>query len=521
MRSLFPLLYLSTIFVSAPPKQTGANLPALLIISSRSQSKYSKLSPPKKGTYLLDLSVYIDRAVRTSGYAVPIIYSSDMPEIKQALSSGKLTTSDLVEPITAAAAERIGHIMGVSGVVIANAKYVDAQVIASYELLLPVGQHDWRTAFYTHFSSPKDNKKHTLLSNIHLAVNSLMDQLTQQPLIAVQSQPVPSAPAVAAQAPQPPKSAAQNSAGLSAAEILVDNFRRTGDIPNMIESLRQAIDENPFQADLRSQLIKAYQERGLNDLALGEAARAAMLMPKDAKLQKLLGDCYATVGNSENAKTAYEQAIKLDPRSASCQVALGDLLLNQGDENSALQTYHRASAANPNNPLPHERLAKFDALNGDYTDCLKEMALSRSLLPPNAVDQYRSLPVEVMKAIVEDVKGTLNKIAAMNGGFEEGTITRETYYDTVRTNKDRLVTISDLVEKMPPVQELNSAQNHLIQAVSLAAQSCDGLLDYLASSNSSGLSDTNMLLRAEASSELDQTLSKLSLPSHTAVSASP
>ncbi|MCL5283994.1 MAG: tetratricopeptide repeat protein [Armatimonadetes bacterium] len=521
MRLLYPLFYLSTILVSAPPQQNGAIRPTLLIISSRSQSKYSKLSPLKKGTYLLDLSVYIDRAVRAAGSAVPIIYSSDSPVIKQALSSGKLATSDLVEPITTMAAERIGHIMGVSGVVIANAKYANAQVDASYELLLPVGQQDWRTAFYTHFSSPKDNNKHTLLSNIHLAVNSLMDQLTQQPLIPVQSQTMPPAPTATAQTPRPPKPAPQNSAGLSAAEILIDNFRRTGDIPNMIESLRQAIDENPFQADLRSQLIKAYEKRGLNDLALGEAARATMLMPKDAKLQKLLGDCYAAVGNSDNAESAYEQGIKLDPRSASCCVALGDLQLKQGDESSALQTYHQAIVADPNSPLPHERLAKLDALNGDYPDCLKEMTRSRSLLPPGSVDQYRSLSIEVMKAVVEDVKGALNKLAAMEGGFEEGTITRETYYDTVRSNKNRLTAISDLIDKMPTVQELSSAQNHLNQAVSLAAQACDGLLDYLASPNSSSLSDTNMLLRAEAAGGLDKTLSELSLPSHTAVSASP
>ena len=93
-------------------------------------------------------------------------------------------------------------------------------------------------------------------------------------------------------------------------ETTIARYRQSGDLANVIQALRRAINDKPKDVALRRQLILAYKERNLLDSALAEANRALQILPEESGLYRAKGDILAAKGDAAAATLAYNQAIQ-------------------------------------------------------------------------------------------------------------------------------------------------------------------------------------------------------------------
>src|SRR5262249_32518277 len=133
-------------------------------------------------------------------------------------------------------------------------------------------------------------------------------------------EPIPDKPG-----PEPkPSGAKKQASGPTAAEILVDRFRGKGDLPNLIISLRRAINDKPYEPQLRSELVQAYMEKGWKESARDEAARAVQLAPNSASLHRLYGEGLLETNDAEGAVRELNEAVRLEGADAANHVSLGE-----------------------------------------------------------------------------------------------------------------------------------------------------------------------------------------------------
>ena len=153
-----------------------------------------------------------------------------------------------------------------------------------------------------------------------------------------------------------------NNAARFDTETSIMRFRQSGDLANVIQSLRRAINDKPKEVGLRRQLVLAYKERRMLEAALGEANRALQIMPEESTLYRLKGDVLAAKGDTVGATAAYNEAItKGGSSDIASQVALADALLADNRVEDAAKSYEAALKADPKNPLPLRRLARVSA----------------------------------------------------------------------------------------------------------------------------------------------------------------
>ena len=78
------------------------------------------------------------------------------------------------------------------------------------------------------------------------------------------------------------------------------------------------------------------------DAALAESRRVLVINPLHAKAHNLMGACLASLGDREQARTAFQASLKADPRDPATYTNLATLEMQAG--NSALATRYFAEA---------------------------------------------------------------------------------------------------------------------------------------------------------------------------------
>lgn len=231
-------------------------------------------------------------------------------------------------------------------------------------------------------------------------------------------------------------------------------YKQSGDPVSAILYLRRAIDDAPNDLDLRRQLIQAYQDNQMPDMAVAEIERALLLDPKNGALYRFYGDSLYSLGKSPDALKAYQEAVRLDPNDVAAQIALGDILLHSGQLNDALKTYHAAAAGAPKSALPHRRMARV-ALQNAYADpsqynvSLEEIKKARSLSLPSDTATYLSDYALLLHILQSRLLDLVDQMDAVYTAYHPGTSNKEQTLRQISDLKERASAAADYLDALP------------------------------------------------------------------------
>ncbi len=288
-------------------------------------------------------------------------------------------------------------------------------------------------------------------------------------------------------------------------EQAADQYRRKGDLSNSIESLRQAINDNPVDVHLRKKLIVAYQDRQLLDQAVSETERAMQIAPADPDLSRLYANSLTAKGDTAGAIKLLRDIVAANPANTAAQVALGDALLQDSQFADALAAFEVAARNDPKSPLPHRRLARVLAARAgsdtaQYAACLRQIEQARSLTPATDTQTYQGDYFEIMLLLESRLKDMLDQTnETLAGGG------RRSASDLMRTAadlKERAGAASDFLDKMPPAAGQDITHAHYQQSAALLVQAVGYLRKYLQNGDvqvSASLSGTRTDALAELS----------------------
>lgn len=182
---------------------------------------------------------------------------------------------------------------------------------------------------------------------------------------------------------------ANDPAGLGIAQL------QTGDLPNAVHSLQEAVNARPNDADLLYYLARAtgllskqlydtliatYPDSPRAHQALAEDY-AALHQPQQAAdhyhaalrgrpnlpgAYLALGQVYASANLWKQAEDAFREEIKLEPGNAEAAFRLGNALLQDGNAHEAREQLQRANQLQPDMPETLYALGKAESVESNY-----------------------------------------------------------------------------------------------------------------------------------------------------------
>ncbi|HXG23657.1 MAG TPA: tetratricopeptide repeat protein [Chthonomonadales bacterium] len=510
------------------PKAHGQRAGTLLIISDQSRTG-GKGSP-------LDLAPYVERKIRETGAYEVVIFKPDSPEVRTALETRKLTSMDIMQPFTTDVRRKIAAALNATHILILSGRFEPEGVTGDAEMEALSGPNTWTTVLSYHMGPYRGKtKKPSVLAGVMAFADNLSARLTGKPSPSAPSapktgpepphrKPEPTPTSTSAPPPiatRPPELATVTSphngplpstlspvAKPSAYEILITRARNSGDIPNLIVSLRRTINEKPRDPVLRRDLIQAYAVRGLREAAHAEALRAVALMPEDATLRRLLGDTYLDAGDVENAVKQYVEAVRLAPGDATNLVALGDAYWNLGKPEEALKAFARAATVDPRNPLPHRKMARLFALRGEYPAAVHAMKSASALTTEGDSVALNANYADLLRAAESTLNDLLARLQNTRKVLQEGMRTREEVFQDTLGVRKRAEDIVGFLETLPSPSLLERVQAYYGQAASLVVQAAEATMRFLETQEERYMEEA-LLLRVEAGKQMTEAANRL------------
>jgi tetratricopeptide (TPR) repeat protein len=483
----------------------AAEDPAVLVVSQPSPGT-------AKGAFI-DMGFYVARALE--GRMRAIVFRPTLPEVRAALDAHKLAIGEVTPPLAPAAARKVAAALGATYVLQIGAASTKLGVSTEAQMETMAAAGQWITVFQMTQQPYKGRgKRPSLLEAINVHVAALTQRIKASQGTTTESPAQPPAPGgntaetpvKPAEAPTPsgPPTAAKpapTAQGPSASEMLVDRFRRQGDIANMIWSLRRAINERPRDAALRRELVVAYRERGWSDAAREEALRAVPLAPEDASLHRLLGDGHLDAGEVPAAIKEYQEAVRLGPKDAANHVALGDAYWNNAQADAAEKAYLAGIQADPKAPSAQRRLARVYAQRGRYADSAAAMKAAKELTNDDSSEAFAADTAALLGVVDTALSDVFAKMQNARKEFVDGSRTREETFKAYSGLEKRGQDLVDFTNALPVPQSCAAAQALYAQAATLGIQSLESALQYL---ETRGENDDKQatLLRLEATKQL-------------------
>ena len=117
-----------------------------------------------------------------------------------------------------------------------------------------------------------------------------------------------------------------------------------GNVDAAVLEYRNAIQKDATFAPARVKLAEAYLRQRNFAGALGEAVRAADLLPKDVEAQIRAGSLLGVAGRGEEAKARAEKALAVDPKNADAMMLRATAMARLGDLDGAIEQMRQAIA---------------------------------------------------------------------------------------------------------------------------------------------------------------------------------
>jgi len=172
-----------------------------------------------------------------------------------------------------------------------------------------------------------------------------------------------------------------------------------------LEQLREAVKQDPADAEAQRKLGIALRKTGETDEAITHLERAVELAPEDVDCLLSLGLGYSAARRLPEAQQAYERLLVISPGHVKALSNLGNVALRQGDEQRAIEAYRRAVVADPSYLLAHYRLADTLRLTGETDEAHVIYRKLRELKPANAAEYHAFIESLYQMASIEFLKG--------------------------------------------------------------------------------------------------------------------
>lgn len=317
-----------------------------------------------------------------------------------------------------------------------------------------------------------------------------------------------------------------------------DQEMKSGNIALAIDEYSKAINADPKNGTLRIKLADAYAQKGLFDQAKDELNRAAAVgadakqitdakarveqMQNRSNTDSALTSDSTTAANttsstavSTNANTSTlpastsqsqsSQPIPSGNGNAVTKIQEGDKLWSSGSPDEAADAYKAAIKLDPRDWRAYERLAVIDASMSLFNECLKIMDLLKVVQPgpsPQIIDNRYDM---LRKAFDKHFITLTKQYDSNTASFEKQIISRESYYNTVKSLELRLESMAKLLESVTVPTVKQPANTHRSLACGLIAQAASSLQDYLETNNNE--SKTNAVtFRSQAKKEWETAL---------------
>ena len=133
-------------------------------------------------------------------------------------------------------------------------------------------------------------------------------------------------------------------------------------------------DKSPHRLhEVALQLAKLYLEDGDLDKCRAYLEKAAVWQPQAGAVYSLLGDCFAALGQSEDAVAAYKKALRLNANDAASLSGLGWLYTTMDKNADIAQSFCRHSTdISPQNGLYRYRLGRIYYKDGRLEEAKQE-----------------------------------------------------------------------------------------------------------------------------------------------------
>jgi tetratricopeptide (TPR) repeat protein len=461
----------------------------------------------------VDMGFFLGRAVTETKRYLVTLYNPQDAAVQTAVKEGRLSASDAGAYLTEGAARKVAEAIGAVYIVRVTATRSREGIGAVAEMQVRLGGNRWSAVFNTTLVPYKSRSRNSqLLEAIHAHVSALMPRIAAAPPVAPAnvassgSDTKPEAPPTGT-APKPSTPTGQ--APPTAAEMLVDRFRRSGDTANLILTLRRAVTERPRDARLRRELVAALRLRGWMEAARDEAARALLLCPGDAGLHRLLGDGLLDMGQAPEALKEYREAIRIEPSNPAHHLALGDALWSQAQTGEAEAAYVAAQTADPKSPAPRLRIARIRAQTQKYAEVTAQMVAARDLIGAGDDAIYAAAYAEVAGILEGAARDLVGRMTVTRRDFLQGARTREEAHKAADACRTAASAIAACFSEAPVPPRYGAAQALYVQAASLLAQSAAAYGSHLETQSENDDKEAT-LLRQEAVRQLDESARKLS-----------
>ena len=151
---------------------------------------------------------------------------------------------------------------------------------------------------------------------------------------------------------------------------------------------RQALQLNPFYAEVHYNLGNVLARKGDADAALTEFRQTLKLDPRHVDANYNLGVQLLSRGQNREAVPLFETALENAPRRAEIHSNLGSALVLSGRRKAAIDHFRRALELNPDLVETHGNLAGALAAEGDSIGALKHYRQAIALQPDSAVAHF-------------------------------------------------------------------------------------------------------------------------------------
>lgn len=159
---------------------------------------------------------------------------------------------------------------------------------------------------------------------------------------------------------------------------------QSGKKDQAVDSLKQALQENPQLIMPRVYLGKIYKDRGDYSSAKEYYEALVAMDPYETQNHYNLGLSYQMLQRLQDAVKSYEKALRLNPNHFGSNMNLGLVYLALGDVDKAIKFTDKAAVINPESAEAQANLALALDARGDYV--LAERAYRRSIeLSPKQV----------------------------------------------------------------------------------------------------------------------------------------
>ena len=268
---------------------------------------------------------------------------------------------------------------------------------------------------------------------------------------------------------------------LKARLLLSEAYERMGRLNDALAMARMAALMSPKDPKLQCKVAELAERTGNWEEAERAFAKALLLKPDDPSILRKLARFYMKRGRPKEAAEVLRKVCRKEPKDVRAKEELVEALIALGENEEAVAVLREIASLKPEDPSPRVRAAALLAKEGRHEEALAELVKVKGKEIPIPREDYLALVASFDKELVDILEGVRKAVEALG----RGAITREECFEIVSELLHRSERLVQLDGRLKVPGEFKEARAHRKLAHALALQAMGNFLVYV---------DTNDLL---------------------------